>query len=86
MPEWEVVNESAYPSASNELVISDMKSMVFLVELQFLGFRESLDSDSSLKSRISWDCDGLAFSMSCMLSIVNNFSIVQYYAHYLYLV
>jgi hypothetical protein len=63
-----------------------MKSKVFLVELQFLGFRGFLDSDSSLKSRVSYDCNGLAFSISRMLSIVNDFSIVQYYAHYLYLV
>lgn len=71
-----VGNKSAYPSANNELVISDMKSNVFLVELQFLGFSGSLESGSSLESKTSKDCDRVAFSTSRMLSIVNGFSMV----------
>ena len=38
-----------YPSANNELVISDTNSIVFRAEDQFLGFKGSLASTSELE-------------------------------------
>jgi hypothetical protein len=39
--EWDISCHT-YPSANNELVINDTKSIVFRAEDQFLGFKGSL--------------------------------------------
>lgn len=59
-----------YPSANNELVISDTKSIVFRFEDQFLGFKASLASIFELEwhsfnSCVSSDDDALAV-ISCV--------------------
>jgi hypothetical protein len=59
-----------YPSANNELVISDTKSIVFRAEDQFLGFRGSLASTSEMEyspfsSCTPSDDDALA-AISCV--------------------
>lgn len=59
-----------YPSANNELVINDTKSIVFRAEDQFLGFKGSLASTSellshSLSSCVPSDDDALA-AISCV--------------------
>ena len=58
-----------YPSANNELVISDTKSMVLRADDQFLGLKGSLTSrfeskSHSFSSSVSSDDDALA-AISC---------------------